>query len=64
MRRIILQLKRAFKRNDKPLLLAATKFIAHLANQQVAHEIIALEFVAVLLENPTDDSVEVSVGFV
>lgn len=64
LRRIILQLKRAFKRNDKPLLLAATKFIAHLANQQVAHEIIALELLTVLLENPTDDSVEVAVGFV
>lgn len=64
LRRIILQLKRAFKRNDKPLLLAATKFIAHLANQQVAHEIITLELLTVLLENPTDDSVEVAVGFV
>ena len=33
-------------------------------NQQVAHEIIALELLALLLENPTDDSVEVAVGFV
>lgn len=43
----------------KPQLLAATKFIAHLVNQLVAHEIIALELLTVLLENPTDDSVEV-----
>ncbi|KAG7950968.1 hypothetical protein I3843_13G143300 [Carya illinoinensis] len=64
LRRIILQLKRAYKRNDKPQLLAAVKFIAHLVNQQVAHEIIALELLTVLLENPTDDSVEVAVGFV
>ncbi|EEF31876.1 cell cycle control protein cwf22, putative [Ricinus communis] len=64
LRRIVLQLKRAYKRNDKPQLLAAVKFIAHLVNQQVAHEIIALELLAVLLENPTDDSVEVAVGFV
>ncbi|KAJ8499342.1 hypothetical protein OPV22_009894 [Ensete ventricosum] len=62
--RIVLQLKRAFKRNDKPQLLAATKFIAHLVNQLVAHEVIALELLTVLLENPTDDSVEVAVGFV
>ena len=48
----------------QPQLLAAVKFIAHLVNQQVAHEIIALELLAVLLENPTDDSVEVAVGFV
>ncbi|KAK9274138.1 hypothetical protein L1049_018952 [Liquidambar formosana] len=64
LRRIILQLKRAYKRNDKPQLLAAVKFIAHLVNQQVAHEIIALELLTLLLENPTDDSVEVAVGFV
>lgn len=44
--------------------MAAVKFIAHLVNQQVAHEIIALELLTVLLENPTDDSVEVAVGFV
>ncbi|KAI3865815.1 hypothetical protein MKX03_026007 [Papaver bracteatum] len=64
LRRIMLQLKRAYRRNDKPQLLAATKFIAHLVNQQVAHEIIALELLTVLLEKPTDDSVEVAVGFV
>ena len=33
-------------------------------NQQVANEIIALELLTVLLEKPTDDSVEVAVGFV
>ncbi|XP_030439723.1 uncharacterized protein LOC115661632 [Syzygium oleosum] len=62
--RIVLQLKRAYKRNDKPQLLAAVKFLAHLVNQQVAHEIVALELLTVLLEIPTDDSVEVAVGFV
>ncbi|GMI78651.1 hypothetical protein like AT1G80930 [Hibiscus trionum] len=62
--RIVLQLKRAYKRNDKPQLLAAVKFVAHLVNQQVAHEIVALELLTVLLESPTDDSVEVAVGFV
>ncbi|KAM0879824.1 hypothetical protein ACQ4PT_033967 [Festuca glaucescens] len=61
---VMLQLKRAFKRNDKPQLLAATKFIAHLVNHVVVHEVVALELLAVLLENPTDDSVEVAVGFV
>lgn len=49
---------------EQPQLLAAVKFIAHLVNQQVAHEIIALELLTVLLEKPTDDSVEVAVGFV
>ncbi|KAK2967346.1 hypothetical protein RJ640_029547 [Escallonia rubra] len=64
LRRIILQLQRAYKRNDKPQLLAAVKFIAHLVNQQVVDELIALELLTTLLENPTDDSVEVAVGFV
>ncbi|KAK9935965.1 hypothetical protein M0R45_012835 [Rubus argutus] len=64
LRRLVLGLKRAFKRNDKPKLSAAVKFIAHLINQQVAHEIIALELLTVLLENPSNDSVEVAVWFV
>ncbi|PIN18952.1 hypothetical protein CDL12_08355 [Handroanthus impetiginosus] len=64
LRRIILQLQRAFKRNDKPQLLAAVKFIAHLVNQQVVDELIALELLTLLLDKPTDDSVEVAVGFV
>lgn len=64
LKRIILQLKRAYKRNDKPQLLAAVKFIAHLVNQQVVHELVALELLTLLLDKPTDDSVEVAVGFV
>ncbi|KAJ7965215.1 Pre-mRNA-splicing factor CWC22-like protein [Quillaja saponaria] len=64
LRRIVSQFKRAFKRNDKHDLLAVTKFVAHLVNQQVAHEIIALELLTILVEEPTDDSVEVAVGFV
>lgn len=31
--RLVLQFKRAFKRNDKPVCAAALKFIAHLVNQ-------------------------------
>ncbi|KAL8042643.1 hypothetical protein ABFX02_09G066400 [Erythranthe guttata] len=64
LQRIILQFKRAYKRNDKPQLIAAVKLIAHLVNQRVAHELIALELLTLLLENPTEDSVEVAVGFV
>lgn len=48
----------------QPQLLAAVKFIAHLVNQQIVHELIALELLTLLLEKPTDDSVEVAVGFV
>ncbi|GER41124.1 pre-mRNA-splicing factor cwc22, partial [Striga asiatica] len=64
LRRIIEQLQKSYKRNDKLRLLALVKFIAHLVNQQVVHELIALELLTLLLEKPTDDSVEVAVGFV
>ncbi|KAJ3100931.1 pre-mRNA-splicing factor cwc22 [Phlyctochytrium planicorne] len=61
--RLIAQYRRAYKRNDKTVCLAVTKFIGHLVNQKVAHEIVALQIVTLLLERPTDDSVEVAVGF-
>ena len=32
--------------------------MAHLVNQQVAHELLALQLLTLLLEKPTDDSVE------
>lgn len=62
--RLILQFRKAFKRNNKSLCLSSVTFIAHLCNHQVAHEIIALQILHLLLENPTDDSVELSVAFV
>ncbi|XP_015070595.1 pre-mRNA-splicing factor CWC22 homolog [Solanum pennellii] len=63
-KRIILQLRRAYNNNNKPQMLASVKFIGHLVNQQVVHELVALELVTLLLEKPTDDSVDVAVGFV
>jgi hypothetical protein len=38
-------------------------FIAHLVNQQVEHEIITLQILILLLERPTDDSIEIAAGF-
>ena len=64
LKRVILQFRRSYRRNDKPVCIAVTKFIAHLVNQQVAHEILALQLLTLLLEKPTDDSVELSVAFV
>ncbi|XP_055826116.1 uncharacterized protein LOC129894440 [Solanum dulcamara] len=63
-KRIILQLQRAYNSNNKPQTLATIKFIGHLVNQQVVHQLIALELVTLLLDKPTDDSVDVAVGFV
>ncbi|KAJ3015976.1 pre-mRNA-splicing factor cwc22 [Thoreauomyces humboldtii] len=61
--RLVVQFRRAYKRSDKTVCLANAKFLAHLVNQKVAHEIVALQLLTLLLEKPTDDSVEVAVGF-
>ena len=60
--RLIVQFKKAFKRNDKAVCLSSTMFIAHLVNQQVVHEILAAQILLLLLNKPTDDSVEIAVG--
>lgn len=39
LHRVIAQFKRAYKRNDKPITIAAAKFLAHLINQGVLHEV-------------------------
>lgn len=63
LRRLVLQFRRAYRRNDKAVCLSSTRFVAHLVNQQVAHELLALEILTLLLHKPTDDSVEVAIGF-
>ncbi|KAK7111884.1 pre-mRNA-splicing factor CWC22 homolog [Littorina saxatilis] len=63
LQRLVLQFKRGFRRNDKNICLSSTRFVAHLVNQQVAHEVIALEILTLLLENATEDSVEVAISF-
>ncbi|KAI0303496.1 armadillo-type protein [Multifurca ochricompacta] len=63
LHRLISQFRRAFKRNDKTVCHSTTTFIAHLVNQGVAHELIALQILVLLLERPTDDSIEIAVGF-
>ncbi|XP_953569.1 cell-cycle-control protein (translation regulation), putative [Theileria annulata] len=64
LKRIILQFRRAFKRNDRIVCQSCIKCIAHMVNQKIAHEIVALQLLAILLEKPTDDSVELAVDFV
>lgn len=62
LNRLVVQFRKAFKRNDKAVCLSSTTFIAHLCNQQVANEILAIEILMLLLNKPTDDSVEIAVG--
>ncbi|CAH1756789.1 12215_t:CDS:2 [Entrophospora sp. SA101] len=61
--RLVAQFRKAYKRDDKNACLATTAFIAHLCNQLVADEIVALQILMLLLKHPTSDSVEVAVGF-
>nr|XP_003478552.1 pre-mRNA-splicing factor CWC22 homolog [Cavia porcellus]XP_012997993.1 pre-mRNA-splicing factor CWC22 homolog [Cavia porcellus]XP_012997994.1 pre-mRNA-splicing factor CWC22 homolog [Cavia porcellus]XP_023416853.1 pre-mRNA-splicing factor CWC22 homolog [Cavia porcellus] len=63
LKRLILNFRKGYRRNDKQLCLTASKFVAHLINQNVAHEVLCLEMLTLLLERPTDDSVEVAIGF-
>lgn len=63
VRRVCLTFKRAFARNNKAVALTSIKFVAHLTNQQVVHELLALEILTLLLETPTEDSIELGVAF-
>lgn len=63
LQRLVITFRRGFRRNDKAICVTASKFIAHLVNQRVAHEILALEILTLLVETPTDDSVEVAIAF-
>lgn len=47
----VLQFMRSYKRNDKPVCSAAAKFLGHLINQGVAHEVWCL------LQQPDNDNV-------
>lgn len=63
LQRLVVTFRRGFRRNDKTICVTASKFIAHLVNQRIAHEILALEILTLLVESPTDDSVEVAIAF-
>lgn len=62
LNRLVVQFRKAFKRNDKAVCISSTTFIAHLCNQQVVHEVLAAMILHQLLHRPTDDSVEIAVG--
>ncbi|KAG5283750.1 hypothetical protein AALO_G00045710 [Alosa alosa] len=63
LKRLILNFRKGYRRNDKMQCMTSSKFVAHLINQNVAHEVLCLEMLTLLLERPTDDSVEVAIGF-
>ncbi|KAH9868697.1 pre-mRNA-splicing factor cwc22 [Plenodomus biglobosus] len=61
-RRLIVQFRKSFRRNDKAVCLASTMFLSHLVNTQVVHEVLIAEILLLLLNKPSDDSVEIAVG--
>ncbi len=63
VKRLILQFRKSYKRNNKAALLSSAHFLAHLANQQVLGVLIPLQICAILLEKPNEDSVEVACTF-
>jgi len=63
-KRLIDQWKKSYQRNQKTTLISTTIFLAHLVNQYVCGVMIPLQILALLLDKPTDDSVEVAVNFV
>ena len=62
VKRLVVQFRRAYKRNDKAVCLSSATFIAHLVNQQVVAETLVAMILLLLLNKPTDDSVEIAVG--
>jgi len=63
LKRVLVGFRRAYRRRDKVVATGFAKFLAHLCNHQVAHELVALQLLTVLLDDPTDDSVEIAVQF-
>ncbi|KAK6055059.1 MIF4G domain protein [Cooperia oncophora] len=66
LRRLIVQFKRSFRRNDKATTVTVSKYIKPQFDQSksLAHEVLALEIMILMMETPTDDSVEVSIAFI
>jgi pre-mRNA-splicing factor CWC22 len=62
VKRLVSQFRKSYRRNDKTQCVAVTTFLAHLVNQHVLHDICLLQMLMLLLDRPTDDSVEIAVG--
>ncbi|KAK4234697.1 hypothetical protein C8A03DRAFT_37513 [Achaetomium macrosporum] len=63
VKRLVMRFRKGFKRNDKAVCLSSTMFLAHLVNYQVVNEKLAGQILVLLLQRPTNDSVEIAVGF-
>ncbi|CAF4338956.1 unnamed protein product [Rotaria sp. Silwood2] len=64
VKRLIPSFHQSYLQNDKSSCLATRIFIAHLINQNVLLDIFAIEMLAHLLKNHSDDSVELAIEFI
>ena len=63
IRRTLLQFRRAYQRNNKLVCGATCRFLAHLLNQKVLGDYFGLQMLVFLLEEPTEDSVDLACEF-
>ena len=59
LRRLALQFRRAYMRNDEIVLTSICKFLAHLLNHRVVDEVVILQVVSIFLEKLSSDSIKV-----
>jgi pre-mRNA-splicing factor CWC22 len=64
VRRLISIFRHTYQRNDKTNCLSTIKFLGHLVNENVLHDRILLQMLVLLLENKTDDRVELAVELI
>ncbi|KAK6454587.1 cell cycle control protein [Scheffersomyces xylosifermentans] len=58
--RLVLQFRKNYKRNNKRICISSSVFICHLTNQRVVSEILILQMLQLLLEDPTDATIEIA----
>ncbi|KAL3622339.1 hypothetical protein CASFOL_033750 [Castilleja foliolosa] len=63
VKRVVLQFKEAYDHKDEKKLRKTSKFLAHLINQEVVYEVVALDVMLLLLGNPSSDNIGVAVSF-
>lgn len=61
--RLILQFRVSFINNNKAKCLASARFIAHLTNQEVVHEVLGFQLIDLLINQPTPSSIEIVTEF-
>ena len=63
IKRVLLQFRRSYRQNDQINCQSTIIFLANLINQKILNEFFGLQLLIFLLEEPTDDSVDVACEF-